>query len=243
MLVVAILFWMFTYTDEDHHVESTVTFKQQLAVLKDPHVWRYCQYYSLVFGGYVGLSLWMTKYYMTEYHFSIQQAALLAAIFVLPSGVIRALGGWFSDRYGAHTVTWWVMWISWVCLFVLSYPQTEMTVKTLSGDVSMHIGLNVWVFTALLFTVGICWGFGKASVFKFIADEYPDNIGVVSGIVGLIGGLGGFILPIMFGALVDISGINSSIFMLLYGATCVSLIWMHFSFKNKQKAELAASQA
>jgi NNP family nitrate/nitrite transporter-like MFS transporter len=243
MLVIAILFWMFTYTDEDHHVESTITFKQQLAVLKDPHVWRYCQYYSLVFGGYVGLSLWMTKYYMTEYHFSIQQAALLAAIFVLPSGVIRALGGWFSDRYGAHTVTWWVMWISWVCLFVLSYPQTEMTVKTLSGDVSMHIGLNVWVFTALLFTVGICWGFGKASVFKFIADEYPDNIGVVSGIVGLIGGLGGFILPIMFGALVDISGINSSIFMLLYGATCVSLIWMHFSFKNKQKAELAASQA
>jgi len=52
---------------------------------------------------------------------------------------------------------------------------------------------------------------------------------VISGIVGLIGGLGGFILPIMFGALVDLTGIRSSSFMLLYGVVWVSLIWMYFS--------------
>jgi hypothetical protein len=53
---------------------------------------------------------------------------------------------------------------------------------------TLNLGLNVWVFTALLFVVGIAWGFGKASVFKYIGDEYPHNIGVISGIVGLIGG-------------------------------------------------------
>jgi NNP family nitrate/nitrite transporter-like MFS transporter len=85
------------------------------------------------------------------------------------------------------------------------------------------------VFTALMFVVGIAWAFGKASVFKYISDEYPHNMGAISGIVGLAGGLGGFILPILFGALVDLTGVRSSAFMLLYGVVWVSLIWMYFS--------------
>jgi len=235
MFVVAVLFWMFTYTDPDHKVGSHVTLRHQLKMLRDPRIWKYMQYYSLVFGGFVGLSLWMTKYYISEYGFELQQAALLAAIFVLPSGIIRALGGWFSDKFGAYKVTWWVMWISIVCLFFMSYPQTDMTIKTLNGEYSIHIGLNVWGFTAFLFVLGISWGFGKASVFKFLSDEYYDDIGVASGIVGLAGGMGGFLLPIMFGALIDMTGVNSTVFMLLYGATAVSLIWMHFTFSKEHQ--------
>jgi len=233
MLAMAILFWIFTYTDTAHHVPAHVTVRDQLAVLKDPNVWKLCQYYSIVFGGYVALSLWMTKYYITEYGFGMQTAALLAAVFVLPSGIIRAMGGWLSDRFGAHRMTWWVMWVSWICLFLLSYPQTEMVVQTTKGEMSLHLGLNVWVFTALLFILGIAWGFGKASVFKYISDEYPHNIGVISGIVGLIGGLGGFLLPILFGAIVDLTGVNSGIFMLMYGITWVSLIWMYLTEVRK----------
>jgi NNP family nitrate/nitrite transporter-like MFS transporter len=66
-------------------------------------------------------------------------------------------------------------------------------------------------------------------VLKYISDEYPHNIGVISGIVSLVGGLGGFVLPIMFGALVDLTGVNSSVFMLLWGITLVSLIWMYWT--------------
>ncbi len=89
------------------------------------------------------------------------------------------------------------------------------------------IGLNVYVFTGLMFILGIAFAFGKASVFKYIANDYPQNIGAISGIVGLAGGLGGFVLPIMFGALVDLTGVRSSAFMLMYGVDCVSLIWMY----------------
>ena len=85
------------------------------------------------------------------------------------------------------------------------------------------------MFTVLLFIIGVAWAFGKASVFKYISDDYPHNIGVISGIVGLVGGLGGFVLPIMFGALVDLTGVRSSSFMLLYGVVWVSLIWMYFT--------------
>jgi NNP family nitrate/nitrite transporter-like MFS transporter len=236
MLATAILFWAFSYTDKAHQAPAGISFREQMNVLKDPRVWRYCQYYSVVFGGYVALALWMTKYYVAEYGFDLGLAALLAACFSLPGGVLRALGGWISDKYGAYKVTWWVMWVCWVCFFLLSYPQTSMVIKTVGGSTSMQIGLTPLMFTVLLFVVGVAMAVGKASVFKFISDDFTDNIGAVSGVVGLAGGLGGFVLPIMFGALVDLTGVRTSAFMLLYGTVCVSLVWMHYSFKGQGQA-------
>ena len=241
MLATAILFWFTSYHDPKHLVSSNVTLKEQLALLKDPGVLRYSQYYSVVFGGYVALALWMTKYYVGEYGMPLQTAAFLAACFSLPGGVLRAFGGYLSDKFGAYKVTWAVMWLIWICFFILSYPQTDLSIRTTDGgSLTMHLGLNVTVFTILMFTVGVATAVGKASVFKFVADDYPDNIGAVSGIVGLAGGLGGFLLPIMFGALEDWTGIRSTSFMLLYGTVCVSLIWMHFSFKAKRESDMKA---
>ncbi len=139
-----------------------------------------------------------------------------------------------SDRWGAQSVTWWVLWVSWICLFLLSYPQTQLQVMTVNGPLDFHIGLNPTLFTVLLFVMGIAFAFGKASVFKYIANDYPHNMGAVSGIVGLAGGLGGFVLPIMFGALVDLTGVRSSCFMLMYGVVWVSLTWMYLSEIRKQ---------
>ncbi|MBF0268754.1 MAG: NarK/NasA family nitrate transporter [Alphaproteobacteria bacterium] len=229
MLVTCAVFWFFSYDDPAHKVSKSITMREQLQALKDPAVWKYSQYYSIVFGGYVALSLWMTKYYVTEYGFSIQTAALLAACFSLPGGVLRAIGGWVSDKYGAHQVTWWVLWLSWICLFLLSYPSTEFTISTVNGPKSFHIELGPVTFTILMFAMGVAWAVGKASVFKYISDDYPHNIGVISGIVGLAGGMGGFLLPIMFGALVDLTGIRSSCFMLMYAIVWVSLIWMYWT--------------
>ncbi len=229
MLGTVVLFWLFSASDPAHRVPSNTKFSDQLQMLREPKVLKYCQYYSIVFGGYVALSLWMVQYYVGEFGLDIRSAALLAACFSLPGGVLRAVGGWLSDKHGAHSVTWWVMWVSWICLFLLSYPQTDFTVMTTSGPKTFHVGLNIYGFTALMFTLGIAFAFGKASVFKYISDDYSTNIGTVSGIVGLAGGMGGFVLPILFGVLMDLTGIRSSAFMLMYGVVWVSLIWMYWT--------------
>lgn len=240
MLVMAFAFWAFTSPDPQESADNQPSLREQLALLKDPRVLKYCQYYSVVFGGYVALSLYLTRYYMAEYGVGLQLAALIASIFVLPSGVIRALGGWLSDRFGAHSVTWWCMWVSAICLFLMSYPYTEYTVHTTNGPVSFSFGLNIVLFTFLLFLVGVAWGFGKASVFKYVSDDFDRNIGVVSGIVGLAGGLGGFLLPIKFGILLDLTGVPSTIFMLLFGVTVVSLIWMWWTERRPVSAPSAS---
>jgi len=241
MLGTLVLFWFLSDSDPSHLVPSDTKFSDQLKLLKDPKVLKYCQYYSIVFGAYVALALWMVQYYVGEFSLDIRVAALLAACFSLPGGVLRAIGGWLSDRYGAHNVTWWVMWVSWICLFLLSYPATTYTVTTVDGPKSFTLAHNVWSFTTLLFILGIASAFGKASVFKYIADDYPTNIGAVSGIVGFAGGFAAFLLPIMFGVLMDLTGIRSSAFMLLYGVVWVSLIWMYWT--EVRRTELMGSNA
>ena len=237
MTVTAIAFWMFTYDDPAHKSDKKFSMAEELKALKDPVVWKLCQYYSIVFGGYVALALWMTKYYIAEYGFDLKTAALLAACFSLPGGILRAMGGYFSDKHGAHTVTWWVLWVSLAALFFLSYPQTEISIQTVTGSMDFHLGLNATMFTILMFTIGVAFAIGKASVFKYISDDYTHNIGVISGIVGLAGGMGGFFLPIMFGALVDLTGVRSSVFMLMFGVVWVSLVWMYWTEVRPMKAE------
>jgi len=228
LLVMAALFWLLSLPDPGKSRKSE-SIAQQIAVLRDPRVWKYCQYYSIVFGGFTALSIWMPRYFVNQYQFPIAEAALMAACFSLPGGILRAFGGWLSDRFGAHNVTWWVLWAAWISLFLLSYPPTDLVIQTIRGPASFHIGLPVWVFTGLLFGLGVCFACGMASTFKYIADDFPENMGAVSGIVGMAGGLGGFLLPVLFGILLDVSGVYSSCFMLLYGIVWVSLTLAYFT--------------
>jgi NNP family nitrate/nitrite transporter-like MFS transporter len=223
LLATAVLFWLLSAPDPGAGKSGT-SLRQQLAVLGDLRVWKYCQYYSIVFGGFTALSVWMPQYFVQEYGLGIAQAALLAACFSLPAGVLRALGGWLADRFGAHNVTWWVLWAAWIALFLLSYPQTDFIVHTIRGPAQFHIGLSSLPFTALLFALGVAFACGMASTFKYVGDDFTANMGVVTGIVGLAGGIGGFLLPILFGVILDWLGVNSSCFMFLYGIVWVSLI-------------------
>lgn len=231
LLATAGLFWLLSAPDPVVGAggKAPAGLGAQLRVLRDPRVWKYCQYYSLTFGGFTALSLWMPQYFIGEYGVAIGVAAALAASFSLPAGVLRALGGAMSDKFGAHATTWWVLWVAWIALFLLSYPQTQLTVHTIRGPAAFDIGLSLWFFVPLLFVLGVALAFGMASTFKYLGDDFPDNLGVVTGIVGLAGGMGGFLLPILWGALLDLLGIRSSAFMLLYGIVWVSLVLIYFT--------------
>jgi NNP family nitrate/nitrite transporter-like MFS transporter len=240
MLLTALLFWVLSASNRSHRIASSTSVASQMKVLGDSRVLRYSQYYSLVFGGYVGLSLWMPQYYVNQYGFSIETAAFLAACFSLPGGLLRAAGGWLSDRFGAYRTTWAVMWVALACFFLLSYPPTDFVIAGAHGPLAFHIGTGPAFYTIVMFVVGIAMAIGKASVFKFVGDEYTDNIGAVSGVVGLAGGLAGFVLPILFGLLVDLTGVRSTCFMLMFGVTAVSLVLMHFQFRAEGVAHARA---
>ena len=79
---------------------------------------KYCQCCCIVFGAMRRRRCgWW--YDVGEIGLSIQAAALLAACLSLPGGALRAFGSIVSDRFGAHQVTWWLLWVSWIGLFLL----------------------------------------------------------------------------------------------------------------------------
>ncbi len=229
MLVMAVIFWFCTYPDprleERRQKKNFPSLSDMLLPLLEPRVWRVGLAYSFVFGGFVALSLWLPKYYMAVYGLDLTTAAFIALFFTLPAGVIRALGGWFSDKWGGSAVTWWVFWVSIVCLFFLSYPPTTFTVHGITGDIVIDIAIGVTLFTFLVFIVGIAQGIGAASVYRSVADHYSGRMGSVGGLVGVIGGLGGFILPITFGVAADTTNVHSSTFMVMYAVLGGVMIW------------------
>ena len=224
---------------KDAAVRRRIPLAEQLLPLLDLRVWRFGLAYYFVFGAFVAMALWLPKYYVGQYGLPLATAAFLTILFDLPSGAIRALGGWASDKWGGNTVTWWVMWVSLACMFLLSYPPTTMIVHAIKGDVAVDIGVGLTMFTVLIFIVGLAQGFGKASVYRSLADHYPTQMGVVGGIVGVIGGLGGFTLPIMFGIAADVIGVRSSCFMLMTLVIIVTMIWTWVAERNEREGILA----
>jgi NNP family nitrate/nitrite transporter-like MFS transporter len=95
------------------------------------------------------------------------------------------------------------------------------------GVTHIYFQANVWVFTFLVFIVGIAMGIGKAAVYKFIPDYFPSDVGAVGGLVGVIGGLGGFFCPILFGFLLQWLGLWTTTWMFLLGVAAVCLVWLH----------------
>ena len=96
---------------------------------------------------------------------------------------------------------------------------------------------NVWIFTALVFTVGVLMGFGKAAVYRHIPDYFPRDIGVVGGIVGVIGGLGGFFFPLLFGYLLQATGVWTTSWVVLAVFSAACLAWMHVVVQRMQREQ------
>lgn len=114
------------FADNKAPASSSRTLIGMLAPLKDIRVWRFGLYYYLVFGCFVALSQWLVPYYMNMYSVTLVTAGLFVSLFSFPSGVIRALGGWLSDKFGARLVMYWVFGLSIFGCFLLIVPKMEM---------------------------------------------------------------------------------------------------------------------
>lgn len=293
LVIMGIVFLLLS--DNRKPAASGKTFRVMLKPLKKVRVWRFGLYYFLVFGCFVAFSQWLVPYFVNVYMLPLVTAGLFASMFSLPSGIIRALGGWFSDIWGARKVMFCVLGFSVVIAFMLSIPQMEIfspgkgvmaalpgTVTSVGPD-TVTVGSrayrlrpkpesvrnykddflilprktvwqepvvtagqqvkrkellakgvtrifyqsNVWIFAVLAICIGSIWGIGKAAVYKYIPDYFPDEVGVVGGMVGVLGGLGGFCSPIIFGYLLEWTGLWSScwMFMLILSAVCI--FWLY----------------
>jgi MFS transporter, NNP family, nitrate/nitrite transporter len=240
ILAMAVIFWFTTKDDpviqerrrSGKSMRSTL---MELTPLQNIQVWRFSLYYFFVFGAFVALALWLPRYLVGAYTLDIKTAGVLAAFYSVPASIFRAYGGHLSDKVGARKVMYWTFGVSAIVCFMLSYPNTDYVIHGTRGPITFSTNVGLVPFVVLVFVLGFFMSLGKAAVYKHIPVYYPDHVGSVGGIVGLVGGLGGFVLPIMFGVMLDLTGVWTSCFMLLFGIVIVSMAWMHFAILRMER--------
>jgi MFS transporter, NNP family, nitrate/nitrite transporter len=213
-----------------------------LEPLRQMRVWRFGLYYVVVFGAYVALAAWLPKYYVDVFGLGLAEAALLTALFIFPASLLRPLGGWMADRWGARQVMYWTFASMGAASLLLSMPYGHIVLyvpeqfePTGTREV-LPYELGVVPFTVAVFVVGIAMGIGKAAVYKHIPEYFPNDVGAVGGLVGLIGALGGFMLPPLFAYAQAWTGLPQSTFFVIFLLTVVSALWMHLTIHRMMNA-------
>lgn len=230
LVVTGILTWMMV-PKTDRAPGTSKPIKETLVPLKQVRVWRFSLYYVAVFGAYVALSAWLPKYYVDNFQTELWLAGLLTSIFIFPASLLRPVGGWMSDRWGARRIMYLTFALMLLSSGILMMPNGYMTVVHTDGTTSTHwhYSMNLFFFTVLIFVLGCAMGIGKAAVYKHIPEYFPDNVGSVGGLVGMFGGLGGFILPPLFAWSKEVSGYPTSTFFVIFILVAVCAIWMHLT--------------
>jgi NNP family nitrate/nitrite transporter-like MFS transporter len=215
LLLMAVAVWRGAPTP-DRRPGTGRPLRAMLAPLKEVRTWRFGLYYVVVFGAYVALSLWLPSYYHRVYGLSLGTAALLTALFIFPASLLRPLGGWLSDRFGPRPVTYAVFVAMLLACVPLAAPD---------GALGFHMGVTP--FFLLVEVLGIGMGLGKASVYKYIPDYFPNDVGATGGLVGTLGALGGFVLPLAFGYLETSTGRPDNCFRVMLFLVLACLLWLH----------------
>ena len=228
LVIIGLLTW-FIVPRVDQAPGATKPIRETLLPLKQVRVWRFSLYYVAVFGAYVALSAWLPKDYVDNFQVDLATAGLLTATFIFPASLLRPLGGWMSDRWGARSVMYLTFALMLVTSGLLMMPNGHLTIAHADGTFTNHLAYQMHLpwFVVLVFLLGCAMGVGKAAIYKHIPEYFPDNVGSVGGLVGMFGGLGGFFLPPLFAYTKLLSGFPTSTFFVIFVLVGLCAVWMH----------------
>ncbi|MBO9610879.1 MAG: NarK/NasA family nitrate transporter [Paenibacillaceae bacterium] len=209
LVPIVIVFLLFTFLAKDSPDQpSPRKLSDYGAVLAQRDTWLFCILYGVTFGGFVGMSNYLTIFFNTQYGLSPVRAADFTTICVIAGSFFRPIGGWLADRIGG------------VRMLTMLYVIVAIMMAAVSSLPSLG------PMTVLLFVGMMALGMGNGSVFQLVPQRFRKEIGMVTGIVGAAGGLGGYFLPKLLGSLKLTTGSYTPGFLIFSGVAllCIALI-------------------
>ncbi len=162
----------------------------------------FCFLYSLTFGGFVGLSSYLSIFFHDQYHLSKVQSGDYTTFVILFGSFLRPVGGALADRMGGYRLLVGLLAGVGLCMAgVSTLPAAGVALAFLA------IGMGML-------------GMGNGSVFQLVPQRFPGSVGILTGVVGAAGGLGGFLLPSLLGTLKDQTGSFGTGFAVLAVLAC-----------------------
>ncbi|MCL6587459.1 MAG: NarK/NasA family nitrate transporter [Anoxybacillus sp.] len=181
-------------------------FTDYMRVLKQRDAWLFCMFYSVTFGGFVGMSSYLTIFFNTQYGLDPVRAADFTTLCVIAGSFFRPIGGWLADKFGG------------IRMLIMLYSMVAVMMAFLSSLPSLPVA------TAFLFIAMMSLGMGNGSVFQLVPQRFQKEIGVMTGIVGSAGGLGGYFLPKILGNIKLATGSFTFGFLVLSGIALLCLL-------------------
>jgi NNP family nitrate/nitrite transporter-like MFS transporter len=198
---------------------------EYLAVLRTGDAWWFMFFYSVTFGGFVGLASSLTIYFSDEYALSPVTAGYFTAACVFAGSLVRPVGGIVADRIGGVR--------SLTAMYAVA--ATSLVVVSLGLPASwMALGVFVLAMLAL--------GMGNGAVFQLVPQRFGREIGVMTGLVGMTGGVGGFWLASSLGLSKQVSGSYAAGF-LVFAALAVAALLGLSGVKHRWRATWGAAAA
>jgi len=194
----------------------------------DYRTWVLTSLYFFSFGGFIALTVWLPTYWREYYGVSFVMAGVLTLFYSLGTSLLRILGGFVSDRLDA------VRLISWSFLFVFF------------GSIVMMLPYKVMAIAlGGIFLLALGMGFANAAAFKLVPKFMPSTVGGVAGIVGGLGALGGFVIPILMGLFVRFfagPGYSQGFSVFLVGSMISLLLLARLRRSSKKTNSVAADR-
>jgi MFS transporter, NNP family, nitrate/nitrite transporter len=185
LAVWAVLFFLFS--KDAPRAAQPKSLMQMVRPLSEQMSWVLSLFYFLTFGGFVAMSIYLPMFLTDLFKLTPQDAGLRTAGFVLLATAMRPLGGWLSDRVGGLAI------LTWIFPFVTAMALL-MTMETMVPFTIGALGMAAAI------------GLGNGAVFKLVPQYFPQSVGAVTGLVGAMGGLGGFFPPLALGVIKQQTG-------------------------------------
>ena len=179
---------------------------EYLKVFKQKDTWFFCLLYSVTFGGFVGLSSFLSIFFVDQYDLSKVRAGDFVTLCVAAGSFFRPVGGFIADKIGGVRLLTFLFFGVALSMFGVSQLPSLAIVTTL-------------LFFGMLFL-----GMGNGAVFQLVPQRFQEEIGMITGIVGAAGGVGGFFVPNILGSLKEITGTYGSGFIVYTGVGITALI-------------------
>jgi NNP family nitrate/nitrite transporter-like MFS transporter len=198
-----------------------------LRALKSHEMLWFCFFYSVTFGGYVGLSSFLPIFFRDQYKVTPAAAGYITALAAFTGSALRPLGGYLSDKFGGTRIL----------TVVLGGIATAYALGSTLPDLKIMI--------VIIIAGMACLGLGNGSIFQLVPLRFPREIGIATGVVGAVGGIGGFLLPNLLGVTKQITNSFSAAFIVLaaLAVTAILLLQVATGKRLQGLAIAAASEA
>jgi NNP family nitrate/nitrite transporter-like MFS transporter len=204
-LVLVFIFYLIVAKDAPE-CPPPKSFAEYMKVLKDKDAWWFMFFYSVTFGGFVGLASSLTIYFNTQYGLDAKMAGFFTAACVFAGSLVRPIGGNVADRIGGIKSLSVMYVIAAIFLAIVSFGLPE-----------------AWMALAAFVCAMLALGMGNGAVFQLVPQRFRKEIGVMTGLVGMAGGVGGFYLASSLGYAKQATGSYQIGFLIFAGLAILAL--------------------